>query len=196
LACLTKVGHWKIFYNVQVPKDEQQMIAEIRQGRRDTFREVFDAHYESLCRYAFTLLKDMNDAEDVVQAVFVKIWEKREEVEIRFALRAYLYKTVYHQCLNHLEHRVVRQKHQLYGQQQMEKEVALPAAFADEMEVHIANAVNTLPPQCKAVFMMSRYDELKHAEIADQLGISVNTVQNQISKALGVLRAALKTQVS
>lgn len=179
-----------------MPKDEQQIIAEIRQGRQDTFREVFDAHYENLCRYAFTLLKDMDDAEDVVQAAFVKIWEKREEADIRFALRSYLYKTVYHQCLNQLDHRVVKQKHQAYGKQEMEKEVTLPAVFLDELEVHIANAINTLPPQCKAVFIMSRYDELRHAEIADQLGISVNTVQNQISKALAILRSALKEQVN
>lgn len=178
-----------------MPKDEQQIIAEMRLGRQDTFREVFDAHYEGLCRYAFTLLKDMDDAEDIVQAAFVKIWEKRAEIEIRFALRSYLFKTIYHQCLNQLQHREVQLKHQAYGQQEMKSEVALSVAFSDELEDNINNAINTLPPQCRAVFVMSRYEELKHAEIADQLGISVNTVQNQISKALGILRTALKDRV-
>jgi RNA polymerase sigma-70 factor (ECF subfamily) len=150
------------------------------------------SHYESLCRYAYTILKNTEEAEDVVQSMFVKIWEKREDLDVRHTIRSYLFKAVYHQCINQLEHRTVIQKHQVHVAHDAQAGTQLPETFQNELEENIIAAINSLPEQCRIIFMMSRYDELRYAEIASHLNISVNTVENQISKALRILRERLK----
>jgi RNA polymerase sigma-70 factor (ECF subfamily) len=124
--------------------------------------------------------------------MFVKIWEKREGLEVKHTIRSYLFKAVYHQCINLLEHRAVKLKHQVHLTHEMHAETQLPETFQHELEENIVAAIKTLPDQCRIIFMMSRYDELRYAEIASNLNISVNTVENQISKALKILRARLK----
>jgi len=162
-------------------------------GTTDTFRKVFDNCYESLCRYAFTIIKDFDQAEDIVQSMFMKLWEKRDSVAITISVRSYLFTSVYNQCLNHLEHRAVRARYDhVAGMEPTRNEQ--PAVFPEELEEKIRKAVDALPPQCRSIFIMSRYEELKYSEIAEKLGISVNTIQNQVCKALKLLREALKDQ--
>lgn len=169
-----------------------EIIKAIGKGNSVVFRQVFMSHYEDLCRYACTILKNAEEAEDVVQSMFVKLWEKREELEVKHTIRSYLFKAVYHQCLNLLEHRTVKLKHQVHIAQDAHGETQLPETFQHELEENIIAAINSLPDQCRIIFMMSRYDELRYAEIASNLNISVNTVENQISKALKILRVKLK----
>lgn len=166
-------------------------IVAIRDGNVAVFRQVFDACYESLCHYAFTVLKDADEAEDVVQSMFMKLWERRGELNIKSALRSYLFKSVYNQCLNQLEHRSVKNKFQEYKLMLTESSQQ-PEVFDDDVDAKIKKAIKTLPPQCRTIFILSRYDEMKHAEIAEKLNISVNTIQNQICKALKILREELK----
>lgn len=174
---------------------DQEMIPAIRNGNRDAFRAVFDQCYPDLCQYAFTVLRDMDEAEDVVQSTFIKIWEKREALNVQHALRAYLYKAVYNQCINLLDHRKIKLKHQEYGSHEAKDQVQQPEVFPEELEGHIKAVINELPEQCRRIFMLSRYEELRYAEIADRLNISVNTIENQISKALKILRSKLKDHI-
>ncbi len=169
-----------------------EIFRAIGKGNSVVFKQVFMSHYESLCRYAYTILKNAEEAEDVVQSMFVKIWEKREGLEVKHTIRSYLFKAVYHQCLNNLEHRTVKMKHQVQIAHETHAETQLPETFQHELEENIIAAINSLPDQCRIIFMMSRFDELRYAEIASHLNISVNTVENQISKALKILRAKLK----
>jgi RNA polymerase sigma-70 factor (ECF subfamily) len=169
-------------------------ITAIREGNVAVFKQVFDACYESLCHYAYTILRDTDEAEDVVQSMFMKLWERREELNIQSALRSYLFKSVYNQCLNQVEHRSVKSKFQEYKLTQMEVSQQ-PGVFDEELDVKIKKAIEALPPQCRTIFLMSRYDELRHHEIAEKLNISVNTIQNQICKALKILRDELKELV-
>ena len=176
-------------------KPDTETILAIGKGDTYAFQEVFHAYYENLCQYAFTILKDADEVEDIVQSMFIKIWEKRAELQIQSTIRAYLFKAVYHQCINHLEHRSVKLKHQKHTQYRMQSESQSPEVFPNELEDHVKAAIMELPPQCRTIFMLSRYEELRYAEIAGQLGISVNTVENQVSKALKILRARLKDMV-
>lgn len=169
-----------------------EIIKAIGKGNTAAFQQVFNAYYESLCRYAFTILKDSDEVEDIVQSLFLKIWEKRERLDIKNTIRSYLFKAVYHQCINQLEHRTVKLKHQMHTTHEMQSESQLPDTFPHELEENIIAAINGLPAQCRSIFMMSRYGELRYAEIAQQLNISVNTVENQISKALKILRLKLR----
>lgn len=168
--------------------EHDQIVQRIKEGDDESFRKVFHAYYEGLCQYAFTLLRDMDEAEDVVQSMFVKIWEKRETLNITYTLKAYLYKAVYHQCVNHFDHRAVRSKFKEHVTVKNAHGVQQPEVFPHELEERIVSVIKTLPKQCRIIFMMSRYQEMKYAEIAKELDISVNTIENQISKALKILR--------
>ncbi len=177
-----------------LPPDEQKLIKGLRDGDEEIYQSVFNLHFENLCKYAFTIVRDADDAKDVVQALFMKMWEKKDELVIASTLKSYLYKAVHNLCLNKLEHREVRLKFQTRDGSKT-GDVQHPEVFPDELEVRIKTIIQNLPPQCRTIFMMSRYEEMKYAEIAAALGISVNTIENQVSKALRILRDNLREQV-
>lgn len=134
----------------------------------------------------------MDEAEDIVQSTFIKIWENQDHLNIKHTIKAYLFKAVYHKCINQLEHRAIKLKYQDYGVRIQSTQVQQPEVFPEELEENIKKAIGKLPPQCRIIFMMSRYEELRYSEIAQKLNISVNTIENQISKALKILRTELK----
>lgn len=171
---------------------EREILLALRRGDQAIFRHVFNMCYEGLCRYAFTLLRDKDESEDIVQSMFVKFWERREELDIRQSVRSYLYRAVYNQCMNAIEHRSVKKRHQVHSEFTNTNEAQQPEVFPEELDDRIKNAVDKLPPQCRTIFVMSRYEELKYPVIAKKLNISVNTIQNQICKALKILREELK----
>lgn len=173
---------------------EQQVIAGIRRGDEVCFQRLFDTYYEVLCQYSFTILRDMDESEDIVQSVFLKIWEKREVLTITHTLKSYLYRAVHNACINQLDHRGIRDKHAAYALR-VGSDVQPPEVFPEEIEASIVAAINSLPDQCRRIFTMSRYEELKYSEIAHRLEISVNTVENQMSKALKILRTRLSDSI-
>ena len=171
---------------------DQEILQGIREGDRDIFHEVFDAHYGVLCHYAFTIIRDSDEAEDMVQSIYAKLWEQRSTIDITISVRAYLFKSVYKKCMNFLEHREVKRNHNGYTVHSTLGEHQQPEVFPEELEENIKRAINALPLQCRTIFIMSRYDGLKHSEISERMNISVNTIQNQICKALKILRIELK----
>jgi len=172
--------------------DGEDTILAIRDGDSVAFRQLFNAYYDGLCHYAFTILREADEAEDVVQAMFMKLWERRKDLEIKGALKSYLFRAVYNQCLNHIEHKAVKKRYHDYNLANISGNVQHPDIFPNELDDNIKKVVNSLPQQCRTIFIMSRYEELQYAEIADKLNISVNTIQNQICKALKILREELK----
>lgn len=132
-------------------------------------------------------------AEEIVQGMFMKFWEKRALLNIQSSLKAYLYKCIYHDCLNHLKHEKIKFKHQEYTQHSIphNAEPASASVEMTELENHLSMAMNDLPEQCRTIFQMSRFEELKYREIAAQLGLSLKTVENQMGKALRILRLKL-----
>lgn len=158
------------------------------------FEQVFKAHFKALHAYAITILNEEAMAEEIVQQVFFKLWEKRNEIRIRQSLKAYLYSSVYNHCMNYLKHEKVKQRHQHYiiqsgngGDESAGRKIML-----QELENKISGALNRLPQQCRTIFQMSRFEELKYREIAETLNLSVKTVENQMSKALRIMRKELE----
>ena len=157
------------------------------------FDRVYLEHYAALHHYAYTLLEDSAHADEMVQDVFLKILERNEPVSIHTSLKAYLYRSVHNECMNYFKHQKVKQK---YWQRNMHEtdnhtDHALNKLQYREFEQRLLKAINELPGQCRIIFQMSRFDELKYAEIATQLGISIKTVDNQMVKALKRLRQQL-----
>jgi RNA polymerase sigma-70 factor (ECF subfamily) len=164
-------------------------------GRTDekVFEEVFKTHFKALHSYAYTILKDDAIAEEMVQNVFFKLWEKKEQLDIQTSLKAYLYKAVYHESLNYLKHQKVKSVHQAYAMHSTDhtSNLAEKKLLQGELENKLQMAMNDLPEQCRTIFQLSRFEELKYREIADTLGLSVKTVENQMGKALKILRSKL-----
>ena len=157
------------------------------------FEQMFKTHFKRLHAYAFTILRDEIQAEEMVQQVFFKLWERNENLSLTGSISSYLYRAVHNESLNYIKHQKVRSNHQLNIAYSMKNEVEHPAKkiMAGELEKKIHTALNELPEQCRTIFQMSRFDELKYREIADNLGISIKTVESQMSKALRLLRVKL-----
>lgn len=172
---------------------EQSYLLEIRKGNKSAFKLVFDTYYADLSRYAFSMLKRQEEAEDLVQQVFVNFWEKREQTIISGSLKSYLFRSVHNQSLNLIKHEKVKASYVQHSQffdikYQSDVEETLEGK---ELETQIAAAIQTLPKQCQKIFVMNRMESLKYKEIAEQLDISIKTVENQIGKALKILRSSL-----
>jgi RNA polymerase sigma-70 factor, ECF subfamily len=169
------------------------ILLAIRQGNERVFETVFRKHYQSLCNYACGILKDMDDAEEVVQSIFMKFWEQREGIEISVSLKSYLYRAVHNTCLNRLKHLKIQEVHKQYVGNFFEENHDSATDMMDkaELENRIAHALEKLPEQCRLIFKMSRFEELKYQEIADRLGLSIKTIENQIGKALRIMRTEL-----
>jgi RNA polymerase sigma-70 factor (ECF subfamily) len=163
-------------------------------GDGQVFEKVFKVHFKSLHAYACTLLNSEAVAEEMVQQVFYKLWERKEQVVVHTSIKAYLYRAVHNESMNHLKHRKVKSTHQTYAMQQQSHQQERNAAeqlAGKELETRIREALNELPEQCRTIFQLSRFEELKYREIADQLNLSVKTVENQMGKALKLMRLKL-----
>ncbi len=172
---------------------EINLIHQLNTGNELVFEKVFKQYFKALQNYAYTILNDLDVAEEMVQNVFLKIWEKREKLPQDANIGSYLYKSVYHESLNWLRHEKVKFSHQEHTLYSMKNETDNTAdrIKMKQLEEHLQKALNDLPQQCRTIFQMSRFDELRYREIADELGISVKTVENQMGKALRLMRLKL-----
>jgi len=158
--------------------------------------QLFLEHYEPLHRYAFTILKDMDDAKDIVQTVFTNLWLKRETLNITTSPKAYLYRSVYNESLNFIKKQEVVEKHnKLIGQEQERTDITFDKDEELMWKQKLENVLEQLPPQCREVFVKSRAEQKKYTEIAGELGIAVKTVEAHMSKALKLIRQIVRVFV-
>ncbi|MBO9562274.1 MAG: RNA polymerase sigma-70 factor [Niastella sp.] len=154
------------------------------------YKQCFHEYFEKLFGYAFTIVKDNAEARDIVQSAFVKLWEKRGEINFPGAARAYLYTTVYHLALNTIRDRKIRERH--YPDMAPVAHVnSIDTAQEKEIKARIQQAIDALPPRCREVFCKSRLEGKKYSTIAAEMDISVKTVEVHMGKALKLLREQL-----
>lgn len=178
---------------VRMDLQNETITALLAKRDEGTFEQVFKTYFKSLHAYAFNILKDSDEAEEVVQQVFFRLWERSGSLSIEGSVAAYLYRAVHNESLNLLKHEKVRTTHRLHVAYSMKNETdqASKKLTGGELEKKLHAALNELPEQCRTIFQLSRFNELKYREIADQLGISIKTVENQMGKALKLLRIKL-----
>jgi RNA polymerase sigma-70 factor (ECF subfamily) len=181
------------FQTLKVELSDKTTIRLLQNGDEKTFEQVFKNNFKILHTYACTILKNESIAEEIVQNVFFKIWEKREQMPEEISLKAYLYRAVHNESLNHLKHVKVKSRYQLHAVSMAEQyeQSSSRKIMISELEKKLRDALNELPEQCRTIFQLSRFNDLKYREIADELKISVKTVENQMGKALKLLRAKL-----
>lgn len=162
------------------------------------FSAVFHTWYEKLHRYAYTILKDQDEASDTVQFVFTRLWERWEELDDTEELGPYLYRAIHNQSLNRIRKVGNMRNFTAWlnqGAPPVQNDAGNKLAIA-ELNTRIAAALDALPPQCRLIFTMSREQDKKYAEIAQALSISVKTVETQMSKALRILREKLADYIT
>jgi RNA polymerase sigma-70 factor (ECF subfamily) len=172
---------------------DEQMASLLSKRDEAAFEQVFKTHYKNLHAYAFTILRDEDEAEEMVQQVFFKLWERSENLSFSGPVAAYLYRAVHNESLNFLKHQKVKAGHQLHVAYSMKNksEHEQGKMMRKELENKFREALNELPEQCRTVFQLSRFEDMKYKEIADKLDISVKTVENHMGKALKLLRTKL-----
>ncbi len=176
-----------------VMEDEEKM-EDFSISDEDTFEQLFKKYFRELHVYSFSVLRDWDLAEEVVQTLFLKLWENGSWKRIETSMKSFLYRSVYHESLNVLRQHKVRRNYEnsiLYTMKN-ETEYATPPVELNELEERIRMSLNRLPEKCRTVFQLSRFGELKYHEIASQLGISVKTVETQMGKAIRMMRRDLK----
>ena len=156
------------------------------------FKELFNLNYQNLCNRVQRITNDIDVAEDIVQEVFINFWNNDKRPSIQRP-EAYLHKAAIHKALNFV---VCQKRKKELNMDYMRCNNPVVTGFGQELEYlelqqKVEKSLNLLPPMCKKVFLLSRYEEMSHKEIADFLKISPNTVDNHIKKALQLLRKAL-----
>jgi RNA polymerase sigma-70 factor (ECF subfamily) len=162
-----------------------------------SFEEMFRQYYQMLCSYAFRFVNDSDTAEEIVQDLFFKLWEKRDELQINLSVKSYLYSAVHHRCLKFIEHRNVETKYRNYyllHESEIDNEPQ-NATGIHELQGIIDQTLDSLPERCSKIFRLNRFEGLKYHEIAQKLSVSIKTVEANMGKALKLLRKNLKDYV-
>ena len=157
------------------------------------FNRMFNLYYPRLCAYVFEITRDTTASEDIVQEVFIKLWNGRKKLVITGNVLAYLLKACRNAAFNYMRNEASRKKSidglsnetRVTGQDLLEEQ-----EFIDLVQ----QCIDQLPERSKQVFLMSRFENLKQKEIADQLGTSIKTIKNQIWKSLQYLKSCLETK--
>ena len=177
---------------------DQQLITGIRAGDLEAYEELYRHYYVYLCLVAQHIIGNPSDAEEIVSDVFVRLWKNRDKTEITFSLKSYLIKAVRNTSFNYLEQNKLYHKltdpidnsdFQLLA---WESDFPLGQLYEQDIRNILEQGINTLPEACREIFILSRNNDLKYTEIAEKLGISVNTVKTQLKIALSRLRDHLK----
>ncbi len=164
------------------------LLNSIQKGDALAFELLFNKYYAPLCLFAVKYTHDLDSAREVVQNLFVYLWENRTTVHVDFSLKAYLTTSVRRNCI-----RFVQQRHPVLSIDIIPEDEYATDNLSDSLELdelyrQLLAAIEQLPLQCKKIFKLSRFEEMKYSEIAVQLDISVKTVEAQMGKALKLLR--------
>lgn len=176
--------------------DNTTLIESLRNGDESAYTYLIDAYHHKLCVYANSLVKNVYSAEDIVQNVFIKVWEQRTRLKSDHAIKSFLYKLVYNEFID-----LYRKNQSLFSLEKSYYDALNGIVQEEDSEAfqRILNAVNkeiqNLPPKCKEVFILSKKEGLTNIEIAEHLDVSIKTVEAQITKAFSILRSSLEEKV-
>ena len=157
---------------------------------------MFKTHFVHLCNFAHQYVPDQDSAKDITQKVFINLWENRENIDPNKSIRSYLFTSVRNRCLNHIRDRK-KFRSKVLDLEIHDFEISFEEDHlgVEELKEKIAEAMAQLPEKCRLVFEMSRYRSMKYRDIAEELDVSVKTVEAHMSKALKALRSNLEDYI-
>ena len=181
-----------------------KILSRLREGDKNTFRDLFDDHYRNMVLYAKKFVVETEIARDLVQDVFIYVWDRRSELCINRSINSYLFRAVHNACINYLKRESNKEEYvknfllKIHG----DHSLSLKNGDAHEIVVHndllerIELIIDGLPEQCRNIFRMSRFRGMRNKEIADLYAISHRTVETQIYRALKILKERLQPYMS
>lgn len=171
------------------------LVALLTKGDQLAYAELFHRYKEILYRHAYNILGDMDDAQDIIQEVFIILWQKRDTLMIKGTLSAYLYKAVRNRVFNHLSHQNVVAKYSQSITSFFKEGRCTTDEYIREKELAgiIEREIDSLPPRMREVFILRREAELSYQDIAEKLNISDKTAKLQVAKAVKILRTKIKS---
>jgi len=172
---------------------ESEWIRDIKAGKQNAFEKLFNFYCQRLINFTRRYVADIQIAENIVQDVFVHVWNHRSNLDPSRLIKSYLFKAVKNEALKEIRHRDVETRSQQKLIDLIEPDIDPEKELtAEETNKEIHQAINELPDKCREIFKMNRFDGLKYAEIAEILNISEKTVETQMGRALKKLRIRLK----
>jgi RNA polymerase sigma-70 factor (ECF subfamily) len=184
--------------------EDKAIISKLRKGDKKAYEQLFLDNYKNLVLYAKKFVMETETARDLVQDVFIYLWDKREKLNIDKSLSSYLFRAVHNACINYLKREATKENYIKQFLINLNEGTYKTSASDDayELVVHkdlserIEWIIETLPEQCRNIFRMSRFRGMKNKEIAEIYSISPRTVETQIYRALKVLKENLKPYLS
>ncbi len=175
------------------PLTDQQLLERMRHGDREAFTQLYNRYWDKTFAVALHRLGDEHEAEEVVQEVFLSIWQRRANIELTHAVATYLSTAVKYKVINHLAKQHRRQQHidELSLNPTQTEDTTANWLAEKELRKLLDHTINQLPEKCRIVFLLSRDENKTYTEIATQLNISTKTVEAHMSKALATLRATV-----
>ncbi len=175
-------------------KFEHELVSRIKHDDRLALNTLFALHYQKLCLFANTYLRNTEESEEVVSDVFLNFWRSRHTIRIDRSLKSYLYTSVKNGALAMIKKRqplFEDVEDILFNTNLLDSVDPEQLMTLKELQNQLDQAIETLPPRCKQIFIMSRMEALSYYEISEILGISEKTVENQIVKALQLIRQVI-----
>lgn len=167
------------------------LFNDIRLGDKKAFDKLFLVYYGELCRFAYTFAKDFDHSEEIVQRMFVRIWENRKKLIEPENEKSYLYKAVYNEYLKHRRSENIRKQYHLSYILNKNDDAGETTSYQQVLPL-LNKAIDKLPEKCRQIFVLNKLEGLTQKEIAEYLNISVKTVENQVAIAVSKLREELK----
>lgn len=174
---------------------DQDLLNLLSTDNRKAMELIFRRYFDEMVKVVYRMIRNQEKAEDIVQDVFVKFWKQKENLKINSSLKAYLRRSCVNGCLDHIRK---AKKFQTVNPETSLMRVASSQPDANksmevnELKILIQATIEDLPPKCKAVFTLSRQEQLSNKEIAERLGVTLKTVEAHITTALKRLRAVVK----
>lgn len=171
------------------------LINSLKKGEPNAYTYLVDAYHHKLCVYVYSLTRDYDLAEDIVQNVFVRIWKKRLKLKDDFSIKNYLYRSVYNEFIDQY-----RQNKPVLALEKKHIDVLSSIAEDDENSLDklialVKKEIENLPPKCKQTFLLSKQEGLTNIEIAEYLNVSIKSVEAHITKAFHILRKTVGEQM-
>lgn len=177
-------------------KQQKELLQQLSANNKQALKVIFDEYYDMVFYAVYRIVSDKNTAEDLSQDVFMRLWEKRHQIIINGSIGAYIRRMAINEGLGYLRKNKKYDIEEIQDQHSPLTNSGEDTYIDGELEQQIQQAIATLPPRCKTVFVLSRFEELSYKEISEKLDISPKTVENQISKALKIMRVALKSYLA
>ncbi len=169
------------------------LFARIERDDKKAFDELFFSFYQDLCRFALIFLGDKDNSEEVVQRVFVRIWEQRKRLAQPENTKSYLFRSVYNECLKSLRSQSAQKRcYENYYIHFLKDSSDAPTTDSEAIIPYLNAAIAALPERCRQIFILNKIEGMKQRDIAELLNISTKTVENQVAIAVSKLRAELQ----